>query len=110
MTATDTTTHDDTHEGHGLSDIGYVKIAIALAIVSAIVDRPLPSGLAVFGEVGLGGEIRQASRPDRRLAEAERLGFDRILVPERTPSDEASSRLVRVEDITAALAAAQLID
>ena len=36
MTATDTTTHDDTHEGHGLSDIGYVKIAIALAIVTAI--------------------------------------------------------------------------
>ncbi|MGA1594699.1 MAG: magnesium chelatase domain-containing protein, partial [Ilumatobacteraceae bacterium] len=84
-------------------------LAIALAIVSAIVDRPLPSGLAVFGEVGLGGEIRQASRPDRRLAEAERLGFDRILVPERTPSDEASSHLVRVEDIAAALAAADLI-
>ena len=36
MTATDTTTHDHTHEGHGLSDIGYVKIAIALAIVTAI--------------------------------------------------------------------------
>jgi cytochrome c oxidase subunit 4 len=36
MTATDTTTHDDTHEEHGLSDIGYVKIAIALAIVTAI--------------------------------------------------------------------------
>ena len=86
-----------------------VDLAIALAIASAIVDRPLPSGLAVFGEVGLGGEIRQASRPDRRLAEAERLGFDRILVPERTPSDEASSRLVRVEDIAAALAAADLI-
>jgi len=86
-----------------------VDLAIALAIVSAIVDRPLPSGLAVFGEVGLGGEIRQASRPDRRLAEAERLGFDRILVPERTPSDDASSRLVRVEDIAAALAAADLI-
>lgn len=36
MTATDTTTHGDTHEGHGLSDIGYVKIAIALAIVTGI--------------------------------------------------------------------------
>ena len=36
MTATDTSAHDDTHEGHGLSDIGYVKIAVALAIVTAI--------------------------------------------------------------------------
>jgi len=36
MTVTDTTTHDDTHEEHGLSDLGYVKVAIALAIVTAI--------------------------------------------------------------------------
>ena len=36
MTVTDTTTHDDTHEEHGLSDLGYVKIAIVLAIVTAI--------------------------------------------------------------------------
>ena len=36
MTATETSAHDDTHQEHGLSDIGYVKIAIALAIVTAI--------------------------------------------------------------------------
>ena len=36
MTATDTSAHDDTHQEHGLSDLGYVKIAIALAIVTAI--------------------------------------------------------------------------
>ena len=36
MTATDTTAHDDTQHDHGLSDLGYVKIAIALAIVTAI--------------------------------------------------------------------------
>ena len=87
-----------------------VDLSIALAVVSAVVDRPLPPGLAVFGEVGLGGEIRQASHPDRRVAEAERLGCDRILVPERTPGDAASSRLVRVDGIVAALRAADLID
>ncbi len=87
-----------------------VDLSIALAVVSAVVDRPLPAGLAVFGEVGLGGEIRQASHPDRRVAEAERLGCDRILVPERTPGDDASSRLVRVDGIVAALRAADLID
>ena len=36
MTATDTSAHDDTQHDHGLSDLGYVKIAIALAIVTAI--------------------------------------------------------------------------
>ncbi len=87
-----------------------VDLSIALAVVSAVVDRPLPPGLAVFGEVGLGGEIRQASHPDRRVAEAERLGCDRILVPERTPGDDASARLVRVDGIVAALRAADLID
>ena len=87
-----------------------VDLSIALAVVSAVVDRPLPPGLAVFGEVGLGGEIRQASHPDRRVAEAERLGCDRILVPERTPGNDASSRLVRVDGIVAALRAADLID
>ncbi len=87
-----------------------VDLSIALAVVSAVVDRPLPPGLAVFGEVGLGGEIRQASHPDRRVAEAERLGCDRILVPERTPGDDASSRLVRVDGVVAALRAADLID
>ena len=87
-----------------------VDLSIALAVVSAVVDRPLPPGLAVFGEVGLGGEIRQASHPDRRVAEAERLGCDRILVPERTPGDDASSRLVRVDGIVAAPRAAHLID
>ena len=87
-----------------------VDLSIALAVVSAVVDRPPPPGLAVFGEVGLGGEIRQASHPDRRVAEAERLGCDRILVPERTPGDDASSRLVRVDGIVAALRAADLID
>jgi len=87
-----------------------VDLSIALAVVSAVVDRPLPPGLAVFGEVGLGGEIRQASHPDRRVAEAERLGCDRILVPERTPGNDASSRLVRVDGIVAALRAADLTD
>ncbi|MEL0041694.1 MAG: DNA repair protein RadA [Ilumatobacter sp.] len=87
-----------------------VDLSIALAVVSAVVDRPLPPGLAVFGEVGLGGEIRQASHRDRRVAEAERLGCDRILVPERTPGNDASSRLVRVDGIVAALRAADLID
>ena len=52
-----------------------------LAVVSSLKNRPLPRGLAVFGEVGLAGEIRPAPRGQERLREAAKLGFTRALIP-----------------------------
>jgi len=59
-------------------------IAIALAIVSSLLDRPVNDGVAVAGEIGLAGELRSVSRSDRRVAEASRLGFDKCLLPDST--------------------------
>ncbi|MDR1855525.1 MAG: DNA repair protein RadA [Azoarcus sp.] len=56
-------------------------LAILLAVVSSLRDKPLPQGLAVFGEVGLAGEIRPAPRGQERLKEAAKLGFKTALVP-----------------------------
>ncbi len=56
-------------------------LAVMLAIVSSLRNRPLPRGLAVFGEVGLAGEIRPAPRGQERLREAVKLGFSRVLIP-----------------------------
>jgi len=56
-------------------------LAVLLAIVSSLRDRPLPKGLAVFGEIGLAGEIRPAPRGQERLREAQKLGFTRALIP-----------------------------
>jgi DNA repair protein RadA/Sms len=56
-------------------------LAVSLAIASATLDRPLPTGLLAVGEVGLAGEIRRVSGLSRRLSEAVRLGFDHALVP-----------------------------
>jgi DNA repair protein RadA/Sms len=56
-------------------------LAVMLAIVSSLRNRPLPRGLAVFGEVGLAGEIRPAPRGQERLREAAKLGFSRALIP-----------------------------
>lgn len=56
-------------------------LAVALAIVSSVANRPLPSGCAVLGEVGLGGEIRRVRRSEQRLAEAAALGLGRAIVP-----------------------------
>ena len=56
-------------------------LAICMAIASAAAGRRLDSKLVVFGEVGLGGEIRSATVSDRRLAEAKKLGFTGALAP-----------------------------
>lgn len=56
-------------------------LAIMLAVVSSLRNRPLTRGLAVFGELGLAGEIRPAPRGQERLREAAKLGFGYALVP-----------------------------
>ena len=69
--------------------VGGVKItepaadlAVLLAIMSSLKNRPLPAKLIVFGEIGLAGEIRPAPRGQERLKEAAKLGFTRALIPE----------------------------
>jgi DNA repair protein RadA/Sms len=52
-----------------------------VAMSSAVIGRPLPSTLVVFGEVGLAGDLRRVTGMDRRLAEAARLGFTTAVVP-----------------------------
>lgn len=82
-------------------------LAIALALGSALADVALPADMIAIGEVGLGGEIRQASQASRRLAEAGRLGFARAVVPASTPA-VAGIKSVPVSDLSEALAAVGL--
>ncbi len=56
-------------------------LAICLAIASAVAGRKLSEDFVVFGEVGLGGEIRSAFRPDQRISEAKKLGFAHAIAP-----------------------------
>jgi len=58
-----------------------LDLAVILAVYSAVVGRPVPEDLAVVGEVGLAGELRSVVGLERRLAEAERAGFSRVLSP-----------------------------
>ncbi len=51
------------------------------ALASSHLNRPIPPRTILFGEVGLAGEIRAVSRPELRVNEAARLGFDRCLLP-----------------------------
>ena len=56
-------------------------LAVLLAIVSSLRNKPLPAKLVAFGEVGLAGEIRPAPRGQERLKEAAKLGFTHALIP-----------------------------
>jgi DNA repair protein RadA/Sms len=59
-------------------------LAVAAAVASAALDRPVPADAIFVGEIGLGGEIRAVGQAERRLAEASRMGFQRAFVPERS--------------------------
>lgn len=56
-------------------------LAVCMAIASASAGRKLDDGLVVFGEVGLGGEIRSARSAQRRIDEAKKLGFTKAIAP-----------------------------
>ena len=62
-------------------------LAVCMAIASAVSERKLDEEYVVFGEVGLGGEIRSAFRADQRIAEAKKLGFSHAIGP-RTVKDK----------------------
>ena len=85
-------------------------LPMCLAIVSALADHPLPSDVISFGEVGLAGELRQVAHASRRLAEAERLGFSRAIVPANSANGVDGISLVRVATLSEALRAVGLHD
>jgi len=68
-------------------------LAVALAIVSSLTDRPIPGKVFTFGEIGLAGEVRPAPRGQERLKEAAKLGFEKAIVP------KANAPKARIADL-----------
>lgn len=75
-------------------------LAICMAIASAAAGRRIDDDVVVFGEVGLGGEIRSASSVERRIAEAKKLGFKKAIAPKTTQKNDF---IVGVSDLRTAL-------
>lgn len=92
--------------GVRLSEPG-LDLGVCAAVVSAHGGRPAPHDLVFVGEVGLGGELRQAARTERRLTEAARLGFRRAVVPVNTKAG-AALEVLRAGTVAEALALAEL--
>ncbi len=87
-------------------------MAVLLAIVSSIRDKPLPRGLVAFGEVGLAGEIRPAPRGQERLREAAKLGFSVAIIPKANAPKQPIEglTLVAVERLTEAIDRIRALD
>ncbi len=86
-----------------------LDLAVAAALVSAAADRPLPPDLAVYGEIGLLGEVRAVSRAAERAREAAALGFTRAALPTRNAGGALALEAVpvaRVGDLRRLLAPA----
>ncbi len=91
--------------GVRISETG-VDLAILLAVLSSLKNKPLPSDLVVFGEVGLAGEIRPVQNGPERLNEAAKHGFKRALIPKANNPREKIKGL----DIIAVTRLAEVLD
>ena len=81
-------------------------LAVAAALVSSYRNRPVSKGVLCFGELGLTGEVRRVSAPERRILDGINLGFTKFIVPDsqlRLPQVEA--KIIRVKTLEQALQA-----
>jgi len=83
-------------------------LGIILSVVSGLKNRPVPSGLAVFGEVGLSGEIRSVNQALARVKEAASLGFTTVVLPQGNaaalrPEETGGVELVGVRTVRQAV-------
>lgn len=86
-----------------------VDLAIAVSIASSFRDIPTKPDDVIFGEVGLTGEVRAVSRVEQRVREAEKLGFKRIILPEKSLKGWKSPKgiqIIGVNTVADALAVA----
>lgn len=60
-----------------------LDLGLVLAVMSSFRGTPLPANVAVFGELGLAGEVRAVPRAAQRLGEAEKMGFEKVILPAR---------------------------
>lgn len=86
-----------------------VDLAVALALASSHLNRTIPPDRVIFGEVGLGGEIRPVGQPEARCEEAGRLGFRSVVLPKAGAKSRAERGLetLYVETIAEAVALLQ---
>ena len=74
-------------------------LAVALAVISSLTNKPLPADMVIFGEIGLSGEIRGVSQPSLRLKEAKKLGFASAIIPQGRANDKKFSVDINIHEM-----------
>ena len=83
-----------------------VDLAVCCSIASSLFDKVIDNSTVVVGEVGLGGEIRNVNGIEKRIREAEKLGFSQILIPSGNAKDakhKHSISIKPVDDLSSAI-------
>ncbi len=83
-----------------------LDLGIALSIVSSFTDTVIPEDMAVFGEVGLSGEVRSVSLASNRVAECVKLGFSKIMMPASNKAGldrDYKAEIIAVENLADAI-------
>ncbi len=75
-----------------------LDLAVCSSIISAYLDKVLPEKFAVFGEVGLGGEVRNVAKTKERVKEALKLGFNKIILP-YFESEVKNAGLIKIKEV-----------
>lgn len=84
-----------------------LDLATVMAIVSSFKNKVIDSGVVIFGEVGLSGEVRSVSQAEQRVLEAKKLGFKTVMLPKSNMNSQIKAikdiELVPVCDISEAM-------
>ncbi len=84
-----------------------VDLAVCCSVASSLLDKPVDSSTVVIGEVGLGGEIRSVGNIEKRIAEAEKLGFNKILIPlnnKKSLKSKSPVKIIPISSLSEAIA------
>ena len=84
-------------------------LAVAMAIYSSYVRRLPPARTLIMGEIGLTGELRSIQYMDRILKEAERLGFDGVIMPEKNAVKTGSQSSLKIYGVSSIAQALKLL-
>lgn len=83
-----------------------VDLAVCCSIVSSLFDKAVDNKIVIIGEVGLGGELRKVNNIEKRIQEAEKLGFKEIVLPKgnvKNIKQNSSIKITEIDDLPAAI-------
>jgi len=83
-----------------------IDLAVCCSIASSLLDKVIDNNVVLIGEVGLGGEVRSVGNIEKRIQEAQKLGFKKVIIPHsnlKGLKENASIEVMWIENLTDAI-------